>query len=136
MKKTFCKYKIILILALFIICISANHMTYAQEASTGIDFSLADSFIDAGKNSEEGGISDLTNIGASFSTIGNILTYIGVGILVGATGYMGILYLISPPEKQAKLKEQSIGLVVSAIVIFGAYYIWQIIVNVLSKTVG
>ena len=129
------KCKIILILIILLFCLSLNYSSYAGD-STVIDFGMADSFIEAGKDSTAGGLSDLTDIGKSFSTIGNILTFIGAGILVAATGYMGILYLISPPEKQAKLKEQSIGLVVSAVVIFGAYYIWEIIVTFLTGVIG
>lgn len=134
MNKILKKHIITLILA--IICvINISNISFA-EGSTGIDFGLADSFLEAGKNATEGGITDLSDIGSAFSSIGNTLVYIGAGVLVGATAYMGIQYLVSSPDKQAKLKEQSIGLVVSAIVIFGAYGIWQIVVNLLGNIVG
>ena len=103
-------------------------------SSFAVDFGQASTFIETGRDSSDG-IKDLTDIGNEFTTIGTVLTYIGVGILVGATGYMGILYMISPPERQAKLKQQLIGLVVSAIVIFGAYYIWQLLVTLLENVV-
>jgi uncharacterized membrane protein (DUF441 family) len=94
----------------------------------------AEQFIDKGKNSNQGGLSKeaLTEIGNEFSSIGQLLTYIGAGILVAAMGYMGILYLVSSPEKQAKLKQQLIGLAVAAVVIFGAYGIWTLIVQFFS----
>lgn len=110
-------------------------MTILSVSAYAVNFGQADDFINQGKNSEDG-IKDLTEIGKEFSTIGNILTYIGAGVLVGATAYMGILYMVSPPERQAKLKQQAIGLVVSAIVIFGAYAIWNIVVSFLDKTIG
>ena len=102
--------------------------------ATAVDFSQADDFINEGSNNKK--IESFDEIGEEFSTIGDVLTYIGAGILVGATAYMGILYMISPPDKQAKLKEQSIGLLVSAIVIFGAYGIWRIIVNILDTAMN
>ena len=43
---------------------------------------------------------------------------------------MGIKYFISSPEEQAKLKGQLIGVVVSAVVIFGAYSIWKMAVSI------
>lgn len=65
--------------------------------------------------------------------IGQILTLVGAGTLVAVTSYMGIKYLVSPPDKQAALKQQLIGLVVAGIVIFGAYGIWKAVVNVASQ---
>ena len=43
---------------------------------------------------------------------------------------MGIKYFISSPEEQAKLKGQLIGVVVSAVVIFGAVSIWELAINI------
>lgn len=99
--------------------------------SMAVDFGDADNFITQGQSNNK--ISDLTEIGAEFTAIGNILKYIGAGIIVAATGYMGILYMVSPPERQAKLKQQLIGLVVAAVVIFGGYYIWKILVTALDS---
>jgi hypothetical protein len=67
-----------------------------------------------------------------FVGLGQILTMVGAGVLVAVTAYMGIKYLTSGPEAQAKLKTQLIGVVVSAMVIFGAYFIWSTVVNVAS----
>lgn len=116
-----------LILIIIISClINVNYKAYA------LDLGQADKFIEVGAEKKI----NVDEVGTEFTTIGNILTYIGVGILVAATGYMGILYIISPPEKQAKLKQQLIGLVVSGFVIFGAYYIWKIVVTFLETTIG
>ena len=65
--------------------------------------------------------------------ITQILITLGAGVLVAVTTYMGIRYLISSPEEQAKLKTQLIGLVVSGVVIFGAYYIWKIVLQLASE---
>lgn len=124
MKKTVVK---LIIIAIFLNVILTNF-------AMAIDFGLADEFIE--KGSKQPGISDLTEIGTEFSAIGNVLKFIGAGIIVGATAYMGILYMVSPPERQAKLKQQLIGLVVSAVVIFGGYYIWKIITVALDSMTG
>ena len=113
----------VLIITIFMSMIFVNF-------SMAVDFADADKFISVGETSNK--ISDLTEIGAEFTAIGNVLKYIGAGIIVAATGYMGILYMLSPPERQAKLKKQLIGLVVAAVVIFGGYYIWKILVTALD----
>ena len=113
----------ILLIIMFTLCV--ENISYA------LDFGVADTFVNVGEQNATN--IDIDAIGAEFSVIGNVLVYIGAGILVGATAYMGILYIVSSPEKQAKLKQQLIGLVVSAIVIFGAYSIWSIIVGFLEN---
>lgn len=116
---------IISILVILVLVWCVGNISYA------LTFTDADAFIETGKNNNAG--INLTEIGTEFSAIGNVLVYIGAGILVGATAYMGILYIVSSPEKQAKLKQQLIGLVVSAIVIFGAYSIWSMIITLLES---
>ena len=64
----------------------------------------------------------------------NILTVIGIFVLVAVTIVMGIKYMFATPEVAAKLKQQLIGLVVSAVVVLGATAIWKIVYNVLNST--
>ena len=64
----------------------------------------------------------------------NILTGIGVVVLVAVTIIMGMKYMFATPDQAAKLKQQLIGLVVSAVVILGATAIWKIVYTVLTKT--
>ncbi len=114
-----------------VITITIMLIIIVSNISLAVDFKKAQKFIDEGQSNA--GISNLGTIGKEFSEIGNILRFIGAGIIVAATAYMGILYMISPPERQAKLKQQLIGLVVAAVVIFGGYYVWQIITTALDK---
>lgn len=73
---------------------------------------------------------DYNKITDEFTGLGQILTTIGAGVMVAVITYMGIKYLTSGPEAQAKLKTQLIGVVVSGFVIFGAYIIWKIVVQI------
>lgn len=68
-----------------------------------------------------------------FKELGQILTMVGAGVMVAVTLYMGIKYLTSGPDAQAKLKTQLIGLVVSGVVIFGAYSIWKMVVTLAAS---
>lgn len=64
------------------------------------------------------------------SDVAQALVALASGILVIVTCIMGVKYATTTsPEAQAKLKKQLIGLVVSIIVVFGAYTIWTIVYN-------
>lgn len=86
--------------------------------------------IDAFKEKGNGVEIDVSEAFSEIADIGSILTTVGAGVMVAVVTYMGIKYLTSGPEAQAKLKVQLIGVVVSGVVIFGAYYIWKIVVQV------
>ena len=73
---------------------------------------------------------DTKEITTEFAGLARILTTIGAGVLIIVITYMGIKYFISSPEEQAKLKGQLIGVVVSAVVIFGAVSIWELAINI------
>ena len=89
-------------------------------------------FINKGHSQVQGNI-DYNNVVKDFVSLGQILTFVGGGMVVAVVIYMGIKYLTAGPEAQAKLKTQLIGVVVSAMVIFGAYFIWSTVVNVASS---
>jgi len=55
-------------------------------------------------------------------------------VLVSVTIIMVIKYMFATPDEAAKLKQQLIGLVVSAVVVLGATAIWKIVYNVLKST--
>lgn len=90
----------------------------------------ASNFISTGANQSTVNVSA---IAGNFVSLGQILTFIGAGVLIGVTAYMGIKYLTAGPEAQAKLKVQLIGVVVSGITIFGAYGIWKLVINIASQ---
>ena len=87
----------------------------------------AKNFINQGSNQTN---INYNNVTAEFKSLGQILTMIGAGVMVAVTSYMGIKYLTAGPEAQAKLKTQLIGVVVSGMVIFGAYFIWSIVLRI------
>lgn len=126
------KYVFVVITALIMI----NSMQpEAQAAVTVKNFDQMRSSIQDWKNhgqSQDSGVSasDLKSI---ILPIINILTAIGVFVIVGVTIIMGMKYMFATPDEAAKLKQQLIGLVVSAVVVLGATAIWKIIYNVLNS---
>lgn len=127
--------KIIFVLMLIYVVISNIYIVNAADGDTsGISLKTmedqANKFIKTG--SEQSKV-DTAAIAKNFVGLGQILTLVGAGVLVAVTTYMGIKYLTAGPEAQAKLKIQLIGIVVSGVVIFGAYGIWKIVVNIASQ---
>lgn len=116
---------LVIILTILFLCTNVE-IVEAKTLSEMTD--EANSFISQGAGNV--GDIDYPKITAEFASLGSILTTIGAGVMVAVVTYMGIKYLTSGPEAQAKLKVQLIGVVVSGVVIFGAYTIWKIVVSV------
>ena len=121
--------KISLLMLILFVVISAFNIVKAEEDLLTKMETQAKDFLSEGAN--QSNIST-TNIAKEFSGLGQILTMIGAGVMVAVTTYMGIKYLTAGPEAQAKLKTQLIGVVVSGVVIFGAYGIWKLVIEIAS----
>lgn len=87
----------------------------------------AKAFINKGASTE---VIKSSDVATAVLPIAQALVALASGILVIVTCIMGVKYATTTsPEAQAKLKKQLIGLVVSIIVVFGAYTIWTITYN-------
>ena len=122
-------YKKLTIIALLIMCICfcvIPNYTYASEISwSGIT--------DKAKKFEEEGNGkikiDASNV---IQGLANILTTIGVVIVLGALLIIGIKYMMASPDEAAKLKKQLVGVVLAGVVIIGAFGIWKVTESVFS----
>ena len=119
--------KISLLMLILFVVISAFNYVRAEDSLLTKMETQAENFLTTG--ADQSNIST-SNIAKEFSGLGQILTMIGAGVMVAVTTYMGIKYLTAGPEAQAKLKTQLIGVVVSGMVIFGAYFIWKIVLQI------
>ena len=116
--------------------LSWNYFQAEASSFIGNIENSADNFIQAGGNAANNqvnlsGVTD--SIAENFMGLGQLLTMVGAGVMVAVVSYMGINYIMSPPDKQAALKQQLIGVVVAGIVIFGAYGIWKAVVGIVSN---
>ncbi len=122
-------YKVTTVLFIIsLLMISFNINTCEAKTMAEIQ-SQARNFIQQGEGNS---ISD-NGIFTELKSIAQVMTTVGIGILVLVTTYMGIKYMTSPPEAQAKLKQQLIGLLVATVVVAGASGIWNIVVSILEK---
>ena len=61
------------------------------------------------------------------SGLANILTTIGVVVVLAGLLIIGIKYMTATPEEAAKLKSKLVGLVIAGVVIIGAFGIWKLV---------
>lgn len=76
----------------------------------------------AGGTDYSGFNESLTVIFNTFLTIGTIVATIVIAI-------MGILFMTAASEDKAKIKESLMPFIIGCIVMFGAFTIWKIVVN-------
>lgn len=64
--------------------------------------------------------------------IARILVAVGTFVITVAVAVMAIKYLVSGPDKRAELKGQLVGLAISAVVIYGAVFIWSTMYDIMK----
>lgn len=130
-----------------VIATTENNLINQQEM---VKIAGIDDIIDAGNNFIEKGesganeiIKDKEDLNISpegfagmFVDIGSVLVAIGVVTLLIVSAVMAIKWITATPDKQAKLKQQLIGLVVAAVVIFGAIGIWSLVRGIMENVEG
>ena len=122
--------KIIPILLILMIVLSVNNVVQAA----GIDNIMqgADNFLD--KATEEGHTSfNFDGIMQTSDLIYNTLLVIGIIVAILVAAFLGIKFMVSSVEEQAKIKESLIPFVVGCIIIFGAFGIWKITTNIIEN---
>lgn len=112
------------ILIVFIIVFSVN-ISYASDVSDVI--TGGDSFIDAADDTKK---IDETKLKDTSDMIYKILMVLGISIAVIISGILGIKFMIGSVEEKAQVKDQLIPFLIGCIVIFGAFSIWKVAVNV------
>lgn len=134
--------KIIIISIALLIGISSTTFaanTVVAEPKDGVIVAAGmQDIIDAGKQFRDNGADKdgkltVDYFAGEFAGIGSILVSIGVAVLVVVISIMGIKWITAKPDKKAQLKQQFIGLVVAAIVLFGAVGIWELVQKIMEQ---
>lgn len=89
-------------------------------------------WLDNGKDAQPTG-TGVDDFAESFVGVGQVLVAIGIVTLLIVTLITAIKWITATPDKQAKLKQQLIGLVISAVVIFGAIGIWNLVRGIMNN---
>lgn len=124
--------KIIVFIIMVLILILYMQPTYASNTSIIKD---AQEWFEGGKTGGET-IMNSQDTANAIAPISQLLFWAGIITLFIAGTVMGIKFIMASPEEQGKLKGQLIGLVIAAIVILGAYTIWELSYNFMNEVVN
>lgn len=90
-----------------------------------------DDFIASGNNDTFSTI-DETVLKSASDVIYNILLIIGMCIAVIVAGMLGIKFMIGSVEEKAQIKDAFVPFIIGCIVVFGAFGLWKIAINLFS----
>lgn len=121
--------KIIVFIIMVLILILYMQPTYASNIIKD-----AQDWFEGGKSGGQT-IMNAQDTADAIAPISQMLFWAGVITLFIAGTVMGIKFIMASPEEQGKLKGQLIGLVIAAIVILGAYTIWELSYNFMNEVV-
>ena len=133
MKKILISFFIILIT---IFTFTFNSSVYAQtslDGSTGtVDdiMSGADSFVNEGESNVS---IDENLLGETAGFLYNMLLAFGIITAVIVGSILGIKYMIGSVEEKAENKQTLLAYLISCVVVFGAFGIWKLVINILSS---
>ena len=118
--------KIITIISVFFIIATIPKHSYASVSWPSIQGDV--------KNFMHEGETEDINIDATeiISGIANLLTTIGVVAVLAGILIVSIKYFVASPDEASKLKTNLVGLVISGIVILGAFGIWRLTYRILN----
>ena len=124
-------YKItFLIITLICIIFTLTTSTYAFSISD--IFTGADDFIQSGIKDQNPTIDD-SNLQDMSNLLYNTLLIIAIVVAVIVGLVIGIQFMTGSVEQKAKIKETLIPYIAGCIVIFGAFGIWKLVVEILSQ---
>ena len=123
--------KIMTILILTFLLINIFTFVNKSYASSISDiFDGAKDFLSKGEDVSE---SQEDNLKKTSDLIYNILLVIGIGVAVVVSGILGIKFMMGSVEEKAQIKDQLVPFVIGCIVVFGAFGIWKIVVEMARR---
>lgn len=123
-KKVFIK---LIICSIFIIILS-NTFCLPISHAIGEVFSAGKNFLGAGNIAES--VVDTGAMKEASDYIYNMLLGIAVIIAVIIAMILGIQFMAASADEKAKVKEALLPFIVGCIVVFGAFTIWKVVVNI------
>jgi len=119
----------ILIIAIVINSISSNY-TYAMSNV----ISAGKEFLEKGQLVEE--VIEIDQLQTTSNFIFNMFLVVAIVLAVGVGTVLGIKFMTSSVDEQAKIKEAVVPYIVGCMVIFSAFPIWSFIVNAGQDVTG
>lgn len=112
-----------------IILLLTSNSIYASDVGNAVNG--ADSFISNGTS--QSSIINETALSSASGTIYNMLLIIGIVVAVIIGAMLGIQLMLASVEDKAKVKETLIPYVAGCVVVFGAFGIWKLLIQITSS---
>lgn len=120
----------ICILSLFLIVL---YPTSVQALSIDEIFTGADNFLDiGGRQSGVNTTIDDTALSDTSDFLYNVLLGLSMIIAVIVGMVLGIKYMLATSEEKADIKQTLPAYIVSCVVVFGAFSIWKLVINMIQ----
>lgn len=109
---------------------TSNGTSSSSSGNTTVDSIMdsADNFLQKGKVSI-----DEQELHTTSNFLYNLLLGVGIIVAVVVGMIIGIKYMTSSVEGKAELKQAAIGYAAGCLVIFGAFGIWKLVINIFSS---
>ena len=126
-------FKQILKIVIIILIMQTIFFSNSYANTWGDIFESGQNFINEGKNSDvainSNALKDIQD------DIYNILLSLGIAVMVIVGAILGITYMFGSIEQQAKVKETLIPYIIGCIIIFSAFGIWKLVVNIINTVI-
>ncbi len=126
----------IAIIIMGVIIFSINFLGIYQVSASSVDDIMqgADDFLKAGDSvSSKYTTMNMTALKSGSDMIYNVFLAVGTVIAVIIGLILGIQFIISAADEKAKIKEALIAYFIGCVVIFGAFTIWKVLVDIGNK---
>lgn len=124
-------FKICLITLLILCSLSLYSTTCMADGSLNDVMNNGNSFLNAG--SESSTMIDQNDLKSLSNFISGVLLTIAIGVTVITGAIMGLNFITQSIEEKAKVKESMVPWVIGIIVSFGAFTIWEVVVNLFQS---
>lgn len=124
------KKVVILLLIILLSTINDTTVCFAAESLDSV-ITGAQSFVTGGK--KQGQIINEVDIQTASNLIINVLMTIGTMIAAIVILILGIKYMVTPIAEKAETKQAMMPFIIGCFVMFGAFSIWKIVVNILQS---
>ena len=121
------------VLSLLIILIVTNIIFLPISYASTLDdiFDTADDFLESGEDPES--VIDKNKLKDTSTTIYKILLSIAICVSVIVGAGLGIQFILGSVEGKVKVQEALVPYIIGCFVVFGAFTIWGIVVNIGNK---
>ena len=115
-----------------LLIIQLTFLPTSNASTWGEIFSIGNKFLEDGKQSGGDIIND-DQVKNQVNVIYNILFSLGVILSVIIAAALGIKFMMGSIEEKAEIKKAIIPYIIGCIVIFGAFGIWKLMINLISN---